>query len=881
MRPLRRLLNLWRGESLARDFDDEIAFHLESRIAANVRKGMAQDQAAEEARRHFGSVLRAREGMREARVAEWIPAFGRDVRVAFRMARRQPALAALALLTLSLGVGATGAVFAFIDGMLIRPLPYADADRIVAVFDTFQTGPPRTGPTVPELLDLRQASRDLEAVSFVDWRDIQIGGGIEPTRAVGARAEPSLLRVLGVKPALGRLFTDADADGSHPPVAIFTDRLWRSHFAADPHVVGTRIVLNGLTTEVIGVLPASFTFDFFSADPVDVYVPFPMVPLYTSRAGEFVNVRRVVAVGRLKSASTVEQADAEVRTISSRLAAAHPDLYRVGTDRRDAGFAMRVEPLQEYLFARGRTALRLIAIAATLLLLIAAVNMGQFLLAQAVDRRAEMAMRSALGAARSRLACQLGAESLVVAMVAAAGGLLLAEAFIQLLRLPSISQDPFVAGRIELNAPVTAFTITIAAAVTLICNLVPLLRLTRSSPLHVLATREMAPPTRGRHLLLATQVAVTMTLLSVAGLLVHSITRLNTGDRGYVADSVTSIRLRAPLLVRDVGELYRRYLERLRVVPDISRVAMASPPLPLFAATNFTASGGAGDSATLSTQRAAYTMVSPDYFATLGIPLRTGRGFADTDRRGRPPVVIVNEELAQRLWPGQEAIGRELTAGDGPRAARMTVVGVVGNVRPALQLEPIAQVYVPYLQQPEPNMTLLVRPRQGRPVPMAAVKQAVWSVQPDQPLFDVRPLRDVVDSMTAEPRRGLALLLGTVAMLAVIVSGAGMFTLVTYVTTRRRREIALRRVIGAGLADVVRLVSITTIRWTCVGLAVGVAAAVATGALLRANFAGVAPTSVGVFAIVSVCYLAIAAAAMSAPAIGALRDDPAAILRAE
>jgi putative ABC transport system permease protein len=883
MRALRRLLNLWRGEALARDFDDEIAFHFEKRIQANVRAGMTATEAAQEARRHFGSAMRAREGMREARVAEWIPAFGRDLRVGVRMVRRQPAIVALAVLTLSLAVGATGAVFSLIYGMLIRPLPYPDADRVVAVIDTFHIGPARTGPTVPELLDLRDAATSFDGLSFVDWRDVQIGGGTEPVRAVGARAETSLLRVLGATPAIGRLFTDADAAPGHPPVAILTDALWRTNFGADPAVVGRRIVLNGLMTEVVGVLPSSFRFDFFSADPVDVYVPFPMLPVYTSRSGEFVNVRRVMVVGRLKPGVAIEQAAAEVRTLGGRIAANHPELYRQGSDRRDVGFAMTVEHLQDYLFGGSRVMARLVSAAAAMLLLIACVNMSQFLLAHAFERRAELALRSALGAVRWHLARQLAAESLVLAAVAAAIGLLQTAGFIQLLRLLAMSQDPFVASRIELSAPVIAFTVAMAVAVTFLCSLVPVARLARASPLHVFTTREVAPRIGARHALIAGQVAVTVTLLAITGVLVHSISRLDSGDRGYTAEGVTTVRLRAPLRVQGVGvgALYRQYLERLRALPDVSAVAMADASLPLFPSTAFTVDGAAADAATLSVQQAGYCIVSPDYFSTLGIPLRAGRAFTDGDQAGRTPVAIVNEEMARRFWPGQQVIGRQLRAGQGPRAAFMTIVGVVGNVRPAMQLDPIPQVYVSYLQQTEPNMTVLVRGRPGRPLPLTAIKQAVWSVASDQPLFNIRPLGDLLSSMTAEPRRSMAILLGSIAAMAVVVSGVGLFTLVTFVTAKRRREIALRRVIGAGPADVLRLVSVPTFRWTCVGLLAGLAAAIGGAGVLRTNFAGVAPNDPGLLAMVGLLYLALAGTAMCAPALNALRGDPAAILRSE
>jgi hypothetical protein len=381
--------------------------------------------------------------------------------------------------------------------------------------------------------------------------------------------------------------------------------------------------------------------------------------------------------------------------------------------------------------------------------------------------------------------------------------------------------------------------------------------------------------------LLAAQVAISVALVGLSALLVHSLTRTSSGDRGYTPDGVTSIRLRSRAQGGNAAAQYQQYLERLRAVPDVSAVAMADMPVPLFAGTTFAVEGGAGDAATLSAQQSAYIIVSPDYFTTMQIPLQAGRVFTDGDELGRPLVAIVNEELARRAWPGQQAIGRRVRSGEGPRAAWMTVVGVVGNVRPAMQLEPIPQVYVSYLQQPEPNMGVLLRSRAGRPLPLAAVKEAVWSVAPDQALFGVRPVTDMLASMTDEPRRSLAVLLGSAASMAVIISGAGMFTLVTYVTARRRREIALRRVVGAGIRDVLRIVSVPTFRWTCVGLAAGLAATIGAAGILRANFGGVAPNEPGLLVSVGLFYLAIGGAAMCAPVFSALRDDPAAILRCE
>jgi hypothetical protein len=283
----------------------------------------------------------------------------------------------------------------------------------------------------------------------------------------------------------------------------------------------------------------------------------------------------------------------------------------------------------------------------------------------------------------------------------------------------------------------------------------------------------------------------------------------------------------------------------------------------------------------LSAQQSGYNIVSPDYFSTLRIPLRAGRSFTDRDDAAGLPVAIINDDMAARFWPKQSPIGRRLRAGEGPRSAVMTIVGVVGNVRPALTLESMPQIYVSYLQQPEPNMTLLIRARTPAGVPLPIIKRAVWSVVADQPLFDSRSLPSMLRQMTAEPRRSLALLLSTTAALALVISGAGLFTLVTYVAARRRREIALRRVIGAGIADVVQLLTVPTLRWTSLGLLAGILGAMAGGSIVRAKYAGVAPDEPGLIGAVVALYLALAVGALCAPTVRALRGDPAAILRAD
>src|SRR6185436_3871252 len=324
-----RFLNQWRSRALDREFDEELRFHLDARTEANMRQGMTRDDAEAEARRHLGSTLRAREGMRDARVSGFLDAVTRDLRHGVRVFRRKPWLSAMVVVTLSLGIGASASMFSLLNAALFRPLPFPDPGRLVALNDAIRGGGRGVAPPmIPELLDVRAASTTFEAISFFDTRDSQINGGAEPARVFAARVESAFLPMLGVRPAVGRLFTDADGLAGSQYVAILSDGLWRRNFGADPLVVGRSLIVNGLPHVVVGVLPPDFSIDYMTAEPVEIYLPYPMIPVYTSWTAEFAFERRVVAIGRMKRDVTIERVSAELDGISRGVFAAHASLYR-------------------------------------------------------------------------------------------------------------------------------------------------------------------------------------------------------------------------------------------------------------------------------------------------------------------------------------------------------------------------------------------------------------------------------------------------------------------------------------------------------------------------------------------------------------------------
>jgi predicted permease len=880
---VRRFLNQFRQPALEREFDEELRFHLDARKAANRRAGMSQDEADAEARRHLGSALRAREGMREARTSGVLLDVGRDVRHGWRVFSRQPELAFLVVLTLSLGIGANAAIFSLLNAMLFRPLPFAHAERLVAVQDGFQSdSAQRTVPTIPEVLELRAASRTLDGVSFFDTRDVQINGGSEPVRALAARIEPSLFDIVGARPAIGRLLLASDSAAGADRVVMLSDGLWRTNFGADPAVVGKPLVVNGVTSTIIGVTPPAFSLNAFSFERIELYLPYPMVPLYTSRDGEFANVRRVMTIARVADGMTQDAVSAELRTLAERMASNYPAIYQRQSGG-PTGFVMAAAPLRDVLSGgrqRVQRVLLLLLGAVVLVLLIACVNAAQFLLAQSIDREQEVAVRSALGAGRGRLLRQFLSESLLVAGVAGVAGVGQALWLTRMLRRWIPATVPIV-GDIDVDVTVLLFTAGLAVMTTVVCGLLPALRFSSVRPAAAIGVRGANARVSTRNLLIAVEVAISVMLVLSAGLLLRSIRDLHAAPGGYSTSDVTVMRMRGMSGPEQrLGPVYRQYLERIVALPGVAAAGIASAPLAGPAGEPFSIIRDAAAPGVAPGQAADYQMVSGGYFATLRIPLLEGRTFTDADDRTRPPVAIVNEALVRRFFPGRSAVGQQIRMGPGPRLATMTIVGVVGNVRQVMQPGDEPQVYASILQQDEPSVALLVRADAGQPLSEAAVKQAVWSVVPQQALFDIRTMDEIVAERTRD-QRIVAVLLTVFAVLALVMSAGGVYTLINYLTSRRVKELALRRAIGARTADVLMLLAGATLRWTLGGMAAGVLAAIVSGSALRTALAGVATLDVTTVLLAGALYLLVVGGAMCVPALRALRLDPVTALRAE
>jgi predicted permease len=816
----------------------------------------------------------------ERRSRPWLEGIGGDLRHGARVFARRPTLTALVVLTLSLGIGANAAIFSVAEAVLLRPVPYANAERLVWLMDGQTDGRGPTSPTVPEAIDVAAASRQFDRVAYFDTRDFQLLGGDEPERVVGARVEPSLFPMLGIQPALGRVFTAADTRTGNMAVVVLSGGLWRRNFGADPSVIGRTLNVNGTVHEIVAVLPDSFSFSYLSSAPIDLYVPYPVSPEYTSRAGEFAGVRRVSVLASLKAGASLETASAELRTIAAAMAAAHPAQYGGRQGPSAASFFMVAQPLRESLTRNSRPVLLMLFGAVVLVLLIACVNTAQFLLAQAIEREPEVAVRSALGAGRARLMRQFMSEAL---LLVGAGGLLGVAQSVWLtsaLRALVPRGTPLV-GNIGLDVRVVLFLLATTILTAIGCALVPALRFSDVGVAQRLANRS-GGTRRGRLrlLLIAVEVAMSVILLMGAGLLLRSLWQLQREQGGFTTDQVAVLRIRGIGGGGGLGDTYARYLTQIASLNGVEAAGMTSSVLPGRPGTGFTIVGEPEDAAARKRQMASYQIVSAGYFAALGIPLEGGRLFGDDDIGGRPAVAIVNREMAQQFWKGGSPIGRQIRAGDGPRAQTMTIVGVVGNVRPPFQMGDAPQLYVSYQQQGEPNMALLIRTAPQTPLPLAAIKQAIWSVDSRQAVFGVTTVEQQLSQAMAG-QRAMTLLTGGFAVLALIISLSGLYTVVTYLVSRRFKEIAVRRAVGATTTDVVRSLVEPTLRWTAGGLIVGAAAAVGGSRVLTAAVTIVTPLDAALTATVVGIYLIVVLAVLGAASRGALRIDPAAALRAD
>jgi putative ABC transport system permease protein len=797
----------------------------------------------------------------------------KDLRYAVRTLLKRPGFLLIALSTLALGIGATTAMFTVVNSVLLRPLHFPEPERVV-LFEGLNPlqGIKQSNMSMPDILDWQQQSQSFEQIAgIVTWGAL-LANGDESERVRAADVTPEFFPLLRTKPLSGRTFQPADTQSEGNAVTVISYALWQRRFGG-ADVVNSKIMLSGVNNTIIGVMPAGFNYP----DDTELWTVFALDGVGQPRDNRYLNV-----ISRLKPGVSIAQAQAEIDTINQRLAQNYAET--------NAGWGVRLFELRERLVGELRASLYMLFGAVAVVLLIACANVANLLLARAVYRQKEIAVRTALGASRWRVVKQLLTESLLLSVVSGAVGFALSVWLIKLLIAISPQNSPrFDEIAINWQVFVFAFGVTILAG--LLFGLVPALQTSRTDLNETLkeSGRSGAPGgSRNRigGFLIVSEVALSFVLLACAGLLIKSFMHLREIDPGFQADNVLTVRLTLPSGKYKQGEpraqIYQQLVEKVKTVPGV-QAAGAVLSLPL-GGDVFNVGRGVlleGRPATMeASSDAAHLPVTSDYFRTLNIPLKQGRAFTDHDTADSAKVVIVNETMARQLWPGESPIGKRFSIWRDEKFLR-EVVGVVGDTKSSLDKTSEAQMYVPYSQDPEWGSLSLVVRTNGEPTAFAgAVREAIKSVDKGVATYNLKTMNDVV-SISAAPRRVPMLLLSAFAGVAMLLATIGIYGITSYYVTQRTHEIGVRMALGAQIGDVLKLVLRRAMLLAVIGVVLGVGGSIVVTRYLESLLFGVKPIDVLTFAAVAAGLVLVALVACLIPARRATKVDPLTALRYE
>jgi predicted permease len=877
----RRIRGSVRTSAFERNMDEELRHHLELETEALVAGGMTSEAAGVTARRRFGSVALVKDDCRESWGVRALDMLTQDVRFALRNLRKYPSYTAVVLLTLALGIGANTAIFSVVHAVLLRPLPYANGDRLLEVRQQApQIGVANAGVSVKEVNDFRAQTESLDAVVEYHQMSFNMLGRGEASRVQTGVVSANFFDVLGVSPILGRTFRADDDSKNAPAVLVLSYTYWQNTLGGDPGIVGRTFELNDRIHTVVGVLPPIPQFPQ-SDPPDDVYMPPSACPFRSNpQTIENRQARMLTAIGRLKPGATLQRAQSDLTVVSGRLSAEYPEAYNA----RNTGFQSTALSVHDELTRQARpTLLVLLAVTGFVLLLVSA-NIANLALARVIGRERELALRSALGAGRGRIARQLLTESTLLALAGGAFGLLVGWLVRDLLVAFTARFTPR-AEEIAIDGVVLAFTFGVAVFTGLLFGLLP--ALTRRSDASVKDAGHRTVGSRrlgARNALIAAQVAISFVLLVGAGLLVRSFIKLQQVDAGFRTDRVLTalVSLDFVKYATPVSRqaFYRSVLDRASAEPgaDMAALGIAAPldqAAPFL--SGFIVEGQAPDDKAV--KRVDFKFASPNYFKAIGMTLLSGRPFTDADDATAPPVAIVNLSMARRNFPDLDPIGRRISLNGG--RTWMTIVGLVNDTHDyGLDEKPADEVYRAFAQTQPLNATLFVRTAADAGAFARRMPAIVHEIDPRQPVSRIRTLESIRSHSLAPPRL-TAMLVTLFAAVALIVTAAGIAGVVSFSVNQRTTEIGVRMALGASRTSVVRMIVRQGLTPVTVGLTLGVALALAMTRVVAQMLFAVEPTDPMTFAAVIAVLATVAAIACLVPARRAAAIDPMRALRAD
>src|SRR3984893_17316358 len=815
-----------------------------------------------------------------------------EIKVALRGLAKSPGFTGIAIATLALAIGANSAVFSLINALLVRPLPYQEPSRIALIWEQFATqGLERIPVSPPEFLDLEKEFQSGTGLAAFNYQTFNLGGGDVPERISGAVVSPSLFSLLGVEPIKGRTFAREEQGEGHDDMIVISDRLWKRRFNSDPMLVGRTLLLNGRSYTVVGVMPAKFEFPIpiFGlqgnqfAERVEIWKPIAFTSLELKERGS----RSYGLITRLRPGVSLAKAQAELDTIISHWIQTYRDNYNGG------GFGAKIYGLHDQVVGGMRTGLAILLGAVVFVLLIACANLATMLLARASARERELAIRIALGAGRWRLLRQMLTESVALALAGAAGGIVLSIWGLEFLKQIGARTIPRLA---EVNVDLVVLTVTAVVAVGtgILFGLIPAFASAKPELTEALKEGGRSSTTGARrnqirNSLVVAEVALALVLLVGAGLLLKSYARVQNIDPGFDRRNVLTaeIDLPAPKYPHPgnpdynhgeaIVNFWNEALRRVRQLPGVEAAA-ATIVLPLSGSntdSSFAIEGRAVAEKEPTPDEELRT-VSSDYFKVLKTPLLRGRFFIESDNADAPLVVIINDALAKKYWPGEEALGKRITFSDPrkPDVKWLTIVGIVRSIRHrGLDVDPAPEYYVPLAQGPWHAMVLTVRSAQDPRSLTSAVRREIQSIDPDQPMANVRTLEAVTADSVA-PRRMSMVLLAAFAGIALLLASVGIYGVISYLVVQRTHEIGVRMALGAQRGDVLRLVVGHAAKLVGIGTVIGLVLALLSTRTLSALLYSVGAFDATTFVFVTVMLAAVALLASYIPALRATRADP-------